>query len=246
MQGNLLSLEKQTVKYNDLGLIPYKAAWALQEELLQHNVAIKTKARQEGKDGNPFALNTEHNLLFCEHPHVYTLGKSGEESNIIFTEEERLQRGIEYYKINRGGDITYHGPGQIVGYPILDLEKFKTDIGWYLRNVEEAVILFLKEYGIVAGRSKGETGVWLDTDDITKARKICAIGVRCSRWITMHGFALNINTDLDYFKGIIPCGITEKSVTSLAQELGEEIDFDTAKKLLVKKMEEVFYFEATS
>lgn len=237
-------MEKQTVKYKDLGLTPYNAAWQLQEELLQLNVAVKTKARQEGKDDNPFALNTEHSLLFCEHPHVYTLGKSGAESNIIFTEEERIQKGIEYYKINRGGDITYHGPGQIVGYPILDLEKFKTDIGWYLRNVEEAVILFLKEYGLVAGRSAGETGVWLDAGDVHKARKICAIGVRCSRWITMHGFALNINTDLEYFKGIIPCGITDKSVTSLAQELGREIDFEAAKKILVEKLESVFFFKA--
>ena len=240
MQGKLQSLDKQTVYIKDLAIIPYADAWALQEEILQKNVAIKSAARISGNDGNPLLLETINHLLFCEHPHVYTLGKSGSESNLIFTESQRIEKGIEYYKINRGGDITYHGPGQIVGYPILDLEKFKTDIGWYLRNMEEVVILFLKEYGVDAGRSVGETGVWIDADNTKKARKICAIGVRCSRWITMHGFALNINTDLEYFKGIIPCGIQDKDVTSLQMELGKEVDLVEAKKRLIESFEQVF------
>ncbi len=211
---------------------------------MQKNVALKMEERKLEPNYDPRALPTRHEFLLCEHPHVYTLGKSGKESNIIFSEDERKQRGIEYFKINRGGDITYHGPGQIVGYPIFDLEKFKTDIGWFLRNMEEAVILFLKEYGIEAGRSAGETGVWLDADDMSKARKICAIGVRCSRWVTMHGFALNINTDLDYFKGIIPCGIEDKAVTSLEKELGQKIDLAEAELQLIRKFEEVFAFSA--
>lgn len=244
LQGNLQSLEKQTVYIKILGIIPYATAWELQEEVLQKNVAIKIAARVEGKDNNPLLLETKNHLFFCEHPHVYTLGKSGLESNILFSESEREEKGIEYFKINRGGDITYHGPGQIVGYPILDLEKFKTDIGWYLRNLEEAVILFLKEYGIDAGRSEGETGVWLDASDASKARKICAIGVRCSRWITMHGFALNINTDLSYFKGIIPCGIQDKEVTSLEKELDRKVDMEEAKQRLLKHFEQVFNFDA--
>jgi lipoyl(octanoyl) transferase len=240
LQGKLHSLDKQTVYIKDLGNIVYADAWTMQEEILQKNVAIKSAARISGNDSNPLLLKTINHLLLCEHPHVYTLGKSGSESNIIFTESQRIEKGIEFFKINRGGDITYHGPGQIVGYPILDLEKFKTDIGWYLRNMEETVILFLKNYGVEAGRSAGETGVWIDADNPKLARKICAIGVRCSRWITMHGFALNINTELDYFNGIIPCGIQDKDVTSLKKELGKEVDMQEAKKMLMESFEQVF------
>ncbi len=220
----------QEVHFKDLGLIDYADAWQKQEDLLAATVTLKKT--------DPAA--TRHHLLFCEHPPVFTLGKSGSESNILFSAAEMAERKIAYFKTNRGGDITFHGPQQIVGYPIFDLEKFYTDIGKYLRNLEEAVIETLAHYGITAGRSKGETGVWLDADEMSKARKICAIGVRCSRWVTMHGFAFNINTDLSYFDGIIPCGIREKQVTSLQKELGRAVDFEEVKLVLKQKLAGVF------
>ena len=185
-------------------------------------------------------ITTDHYLLFVEHPPVYTLGKSGNAGNVLLSEENLKARGIEYFQTNRGGDITFHGPQQIVGYPILDLEKFYTDIGKYLRNIEEAIILTLAEYGIKGDRSAGETGVWIDPAIKGRERKICAIGVRSSRWVTMHGFALNVNTDLSYFNFIIPCGIQNKQVTSIEKELGERVDFEEAKQRLKRNFEKVF------
>jgi lipoyl(octanoyl) transferase len=185
-------------------------------------------------------LSTKHYLLFVEHPPVYTLGKSGNMDHVLINEQERNRQGIEFYHTNRGGDITFHGPNQVVGYPILDLEKFYTDIGRYLRELEEVIILTLEEYGIVAGRSAGETGVWIDQTIKGKERKICAMGVRCSRWVTMHGFALNVNTDLSYFNHIIPCGIVNKKVTSIKEELGKEVNIAEVKEKLKKNFEKVF------
>jgi lipoyl(octanoyl) transferase len=236
-------LEKQVVYFSDLGKIDYKSAWDYQEEILGKNVAFKTEARLKGADANPFLIPTTHHLLFCEHPPVYTLGKSGNIANVLLSNEEMNNQGIEFFRTNRGGDITFHGPQQIVGYPILDLEKFKTDIGVYLRNLEDVIIKSLAEYEIVAGRSEGETGVWIDADVPGKERKICAIGVRCSRWITMHGFALNVNTDLDYFSNIIPCGIQNKQVTSIKRELNKEISYQEVKERLKKNFELVFEVE---
>jgi lipoyl(octanoyl) transferase len=227
---------RQKVWLNNAGLVPYKEMWDYQEQLLQQNVQIK-KALAEGQE---IEEQTEHHLILVQHPPVYTLGKTGHEEYILISEEERKAKGIEYYKINRGGDITFHGPGQLVGYPILDLEKFFTDIGKYLRYLEEVIIKTIGEYGIVGGRSKGETGVWIDADIPGRERKICAMGVRCSRWVTMHGWALNVNTDMDFFGHIIPCGIKDKQVTSIQKELGKEVDFDEVSKVLISKFEEVF------
>lgn len=210
----------QTVLFQDLGSIGYQEAWDYQESLLKTNV--------EAKMAQP-ARPTEHHLLFCEHPPVYTLGKSGHMENVLIGEAEREQRGIEFYKTNRGGDITFHGPGQLVCYPILDLEFFGTDIGRYLRNLEEVIIRTMADYGLKGERSPGETGVWLNPGLPGRERKICAIGVRCSRWITMHGLALNVDTDLAYFGHIVPCGIVNKQVTSLASELGHPIDREEVK-----------------
>lgn len=181
-----------------------------------------------------------HHLLLVEHSPVYTLGKSGKTEHILISEQEMRERGIDYFHINRGGDITFHGPGQIVGYPILDLEQFKTDLGWYLRSLEEVIILTLAHYGLQGDRSKGETGVWLDPDVPGKERKICAMGIKCSRWITMHGFAFNVNTDLSYFDHIVPCGIVGKQVTSLEKELGYTVPFEEVKILVKKNFEKVF------
>lgn len=186
---------------------------------------------------------TQHHLLFVEHPLVYTLGKSGKMENVLISPEEREEKGIQFYHINRGGDITFHGPGQIVGYPILDLEKFYTDIGRYLRNLEEVFILTMAEYGLKGERSAGETGVWLDTADPARVRKICAMGIRCSRWVTMHGFAFNVNTDLSYFGYIIPCGIQDKQVTSLEKELGRKLDIEEVKEKVKRNFERVFEVE---
>ena len=208
------------VSFKDLGLIDYKECWDFQEELFAEILAVKSSNRKENK-----TVETNNHLIFCEHPHVYTLGKSGDEKNLLVNEDYLKSRGATFHKINRGGDITYHGPGQLVGYPILDLDNFFTDIHKYLRFLEEAVILTLKEYGLEAERSPGETGVWFDVGT-PKARKICALGVKSSRWVTMHGFAFNINSDLSYFGNIIPCGIVDKKVTSLQQELGRELDFE--------------------
>jgi len=246
----------QQVYFTDLGQMDYKTAWDYQEQLLSANVQVKTVLRNAiaGETDNRAQcltpdvsrLTTRHSLLFVEHPPVYTLGKSGHIENILITEEERKQQGIDFFYTNRGGDITFHGPAQIVGYPILDLEKFYTDIGRYLRNLEETVILTMAEYGLKGERSAGETGVWLDPGIRGKERKICAIGVRCSRWITMHGFAFNINTDLAYFNNIIPCGIQNKQVTSIARELGREISMTDAKEKLKRNFEKVFEVELIS
>jgi lipoyl(octanoyl) transferase len=242
-------MDRQEVLFRDLGQMRYKEAWDYQEELLQKNVAVKARIRtmEESLAGQPDASppesyrdTTDHYLLFVEHPPVYTLGKSGNAGNVLLSEENLKARGIEYFQTNRGGDITFHGPQQIVGYPILDLEKFYTDIGKYLRNVEEAIILTLAEYGIKGDRSPGETGVWIDPAIKGRERKICAIGVRSSRWVTMHGFALNVNTDLNYFNFIIPCGIQNKQVTSIEKELGRQVDFEEAKQRLKRNFEKVF------
>jgi lipoyl(octanoyl) transferase len=240
-------LNKQEVLFRDLGQMRYKEAWDYQEELLQENVKKKSMARnQQPGDSNSrltthdSRFTTQHHLLFVEHPPVYTLGKSGNANNALLSEENLRARGIDFFRTNRGGDITFHGPQQIVGYPILDLERFYTDIGKYLRNIEEVIIRTLADYGLKGDRSPGETGVWIDPQIKGKERKICAIGVRCSRWITMHGFALNVNTNLDYFNFIIPCGIQDKQVTSLQKELGHAVDFEEAKEQVKKNFEEVF------
>lgn len=230
----------QTILFKDLGIQPYKQVWDLQELLLQENVAKKLARHSAGANAGSPEFITKNHLLFVEHPPVYTLGKTGHEEYVLISEEERKAKGIEYYHINRGGDITFHGPGQLVGYPILDLELFFTDIGRYLRNLEEVIIKTIGEFGIKGGRSKGETGVWIDADIKGRERKICAMGVRCSRWITMHGWALNVNTDLSYFNYIIPCGIKDKAVTSMQKELGSEVDFEEVKKVLREKFAEVF------
>jgi lipoyl(octanoyl) transferase len=185
-------------------------------------------------------LSTVNYLLFVEHPPVYTLGKSGNEDNILMSQQDLKINGIEFFHINRGGDITFHGPEQLVGYPILDLDKFKTDIGWYLRSLEEVIIMTMAEYGLTGERSKGETGVWIEPGKKGKERKICAMGIKCSRWITMHGFALNVNTDLNYFNNIIPCGIQNKQVTSLEKELGKKVSMDEVKEKIKRNFEEVF------
>ena len=214
------------VSFKDLGLIDYKQCWDFQEQLFAEILAVKSSNRKENKE-----VDTKNYLIFCEHPHVYTLGKSGDEKNLLVNEDYLKSRGATFHKINRGGDITYHGPGQIVGYPILDLDNFFTDIHKYLRFLEEAVILTLKEYGLESERSPGETGVWFDVGT-PKARKICALGVKSSRWVTMHGFAFNVNSDLSYFGNIIPCGINDKSVTSLQKELGREMDMNEVRNKL--------------
>jgi lipoyl(octanoyl) transferase len=231
-------MAKQKVVFTDLGRMEYRAAWDFQENLLKGNVAIKTEARQGGG-----ASDTTNYLLFVEHPPVYTLGKSGDEANILIDDEAMQEKGVQFFHTNRGGDITFHGPGQLVGYPILDLEKFRTDLGWYLRSLEEVGIRVLGDYGIRGDRSAGETGIWIEPDIPGRARKICAMGVRCSRWVTMHGFAFNINTDLSWFGDIIPCGISDKSVTSLEKELGHIVDADEVKSRWRAQFEEVFGVE---
>ncbi len=226
------------VELQDLGFKDYKDTWDYQEDLFKAIVDTKVKNRRE--DAN---LETQNHFLFVEHPHVYTLGKSGDLSNLLLNEDQLKEKGATFYKINRGGDITYHGPGQIVGYPILDLENFFTDIHKYLRFLEEMIILTLNEYGLDAERSPGETGVWLGVGT-PFARKICAMGVRASRWVTMHGFALNVNADLGYFDNIIPCGIKGKAVTSLNVELGmEKVNEDEVKEKLLKHFSNLFEAE---
>lgn len=257
-------MEKQKVVFTDLGIMEYKQAWEYQDVLMKKNLAVKAtysrkgqisqesqigEAGRRGEEALQAAETTNHqpqtvnHLLFVEHPPVYTLGKSGKMEHVLLNEEERKERGIAFYQTNRGGDITFHGPGQIVGYPILDLENFYTDIGRYLRELEEVIILTLLLYGITAGRSAGETGVWIDAVKKGGERKICAMGVRCSRWITMHGFALNVNTDLACFDGIIPCGIQNKKVTSMEAELGHKVDAEAVKQSLKKNFEKVFGVE---
>ena len=223
------------VRFQDWGMMDYKEAWDRQESYFAQTLRIKSENRTYNT-----TIPTEHFLIFCEHPHVYTLGKSGKQENLLLDEMGLAAASATYYKINRGGDITYHGPGQIVGYPILDLDYFFTDIHKYLRLLEDAIINTLKKYGIVSGRIEGLTGVWLDIDDMSKARKICAMGVRCSRWVTMHGFALNVHPDLSYFNNIVPCGIANKSVTSIERETGHIIDMEAVKKSLRAHFESVF------
>jgi lipoyl(octanoyl) transferase len=223
----------------DLGRMDYQQAWDFQERLFAQVVEEKMQQRQQGTDPQ---TPTKNYLLMVEHPHVYTLGKSGDEKNLLITEDFLKSKGAAFYKINRGGDITYHGPGQLVVYPILNLDNFFTDIHKYLRYLEEAVILTLNEYGLTAGRVEGLTGVWVDAESKTRARKICAMGVKCSRWVTMHGIGFNINTNLDYFNYIVPCGITDKAVTSLQKELGREVDLEEVKQKFMINMANIFSF----
>lgn len=230
----------RNILFRDLGLMDYKVCWDYQESLFNQIINTKLANRDKGSEN---VQPTENHLLFVEHPHVYTLGKSGDEKNLLVPAGELKKVQATFYRINRGGDITYHGPGQLVAYPILDLDNFFTDIHKYLRLLEESVILTLKHFAIEAGRSKGETGVWLDADTPAKARKICAMGVRCSRWVTMHGLALNVNNNLDYFGNIIPCGIADKQVTSIKKELGHEVPMAEVKEILSKHFAKLF--EAT-
>ena len=224
------------VTYKNLGLIDYKEAWDLQETLFADNIQRKIDKRKgiETKE-------TENFALFCQHPHVYTLGKSGDAGHLLLNEAELETEHATFYKINRGGDITYHGPGQLVVYPILDLELFFTDIGKYMRYLEEAVIQTLAEYEIIGGRVDGLTGVWIDFEG-KNPRKICALGVKCSRWVTMHGIGFNVNSDLNYFNHIVPCGIEDKGVTSMQQELGGALDFDEVSAILKEKLANQFNF----
>jgi lipoyl(octanoyl) transferase len=217
MNNNL----NKTVQFIDLGLIDYQEGWDMQEKLFAEIIDSKVANRGIAPEKQK---TTSNYLLFCQHPHVYTLGKSGKNDNLLINEEALQEIEAKFYKINRGGDITYHGPGQLVAYPILDLENFFTDIHRYMRFLEESVILTLADYGIVAGRIDGLTGVWLDAIEQQNLRKICAMGVKSSRWVTMHGLALNVNTDLNYFQNIVPCGIDDKTVTSMATELGRLLD----------------------
>lgn len=227
----------QKVKLIDLGLKDYKDTWEYQEELFQSIIDVKVENRK-----NDLTNPTSNYFIFVEHPHVYTLGKSGDMSNLLLNEAQLTQKGATFYKINRGGDITYHGPGQLVGYPIIDLDNFFSDIHKYLRFLEEVIIKTLAEYDIKAERSEGETGVWLDVGT-PFARKICAMGVRTSRWVTMHGFALNVNANLGYFDNIIPCGIKGKAVTSMEAELGKEIPLEEVKTKILNHFSEIFEVE---
>jgi lipoyl(octanoyl) transferase len=237
-------MEKQEIIFRELGRMGYQAAWDYQEKLLQENVKIKSSVHHPEENNIAGATDspgsTSHYLLFVEHPSVYTLGKSGKKENVLLDDDGLKEKNIQFFNTNRGGDITFHGEGQIVGYPILDLEKFYTDIGKYLRKLEEVIILTLRDYGIIGERSEGETGVWIDTKVPGQERKICAIGVRCSRWITMHGFAFHANTDLSYFNHIIPCGISNKQVTSLEKELGKKVNMNEVKEKVKKNFEKVF------
>jgi len=220
----------------DWGLIDYQEAWDQQEAILKQKVDTKLAERELPIEAKSVLSNE---LIFCQHPHVYTLGKSGSLDNLLLNEEDLHKAEATFYKINRGGDITYHGPGQLVAYPILDLEQFFTDIHKYLRFLEEAVINTIAHFGIKGGRYEGYTGVWIDADKYS-ARKICAMGVRCSRWITMHGLALNVNTNLAYFKNIVPCGIDDKDVTSIAKEVGLDVDFNEVSNILKNEIAKQF------
>ena len=224
------------VHYTNLGLVDYKEAWDLQESLFAETIALKI-ARRNGEAEEP----TKNRILFCEHPHVYTLGKSGNENHFLLNEKTLALYNATYYKINRGGDITYHGPGQLVVYPILDLDYFFSDIHKYLRYLEESVIQTIAEYGVIGERMDGLTGVWIEPNT-PRERKICAFGVKCSRWVTMHGIGFNVNTDLTYFNHIIPCGIEDKSVTSLQKELGRPVDFEEVSTILKEKLASLFGF----
>ena len=231
------AIKNKTTQVTSLGLIDYQEAWNYQEKLFAETVALKIKNRDAPVD---LQKPTPNYLLFCQHPHVFTLGKSGKEENLLVNDDELKEIGATYYKINRGGDITYHGPGQLVVYPIIDLDNFFTDIHKYLRLLEEAVIMTLAEYGVEAGRIAGLTGVWLDFEEQNDPRKICALGVKSSRWVTMHGLAFNVNINLDYFKHIVPCGIDDKAVTSLQQELGIEVSMEEVQQRLLKNIASLF------
>ena len=228
-----------TVTFKDLGLIDFKEAWDYQEFLFKENIDIKIRARNGESD-----LSTQNFLLFCEHPHVYTLGKSGKQANLLLDEKGLEENQAAYYKINRGGDITYHGPGQLVVYPIFDLDSFFPDIHKYMRFLEQSVINTLEKYGIRGERVEGLTGVWIDGNS-QSARKICAMGVKSSRWVTMHGIGFNINTDLSYFSHIIPCGIDDKAVTSLERELGEKVSLEDIKTILKEELAKQFEYKYT-
>ncbi len=217
------------IHFRDLSLIEYKEAWDFQEKLFKESIELKSQNEE-----------IPNHLLFCEHPHVYTIGKSGSENNLLINNIELQKKEVSFFKINRGGDITYHGPGQIVGYPIINLEAFSLGVKQYIFLIEEVIIQTLKNYGINAKRLEGATGVWLDTSNKLRARKICAIGVRVSRWITMHGFAFNVNTDLNYYNYINPCGFTDKGVTSMEKELGKKIDFQEVKNLVKENFIRLF------
>lgn len=230
----------RSVHFHDPGLVDYATAWDFQTRLFQETIARKVANRDKPAGEQ---LPTEDHLVFCEHPHVYTLGKSGKQSHLLLNEDGLRERGVQFFPIDRGGDITYHGPGQIVGYPIFDLDHHFTDIHRFLRTLEEAVIGTLEVYGIKGGRIEGLTGVWIDTDQPAKARKICAFGIRASRWVTMHGFAFNVNTDLSYFNNIVPCGIVDKGVTSLAAELGRAVDINEVKERLKLELADLFDVE---
>jgi lipoyl(octanoyl) transferase len=232
-------INKKT-SFIDLGLIDYGEAWTYQTKLFEKTLAVKVQNRGLAEDQQ---LQTANSLIFCEHPHVYTLGKTGKEENLLLKKDELANAGATFYHVNRGGDITYHGPGQIVAYPIIDLENFFTDIHQYMRLLEESVIQTCEAYNIKAGRIKGLTGVWIDFEDEKNARKICALGVKTSRWVTMHGLAFNINSDLSYFGHIIPCGIDDKAVTSLQQELGAEQNISEVASILQKNIVELFEME---
>ncbi len=229
---------QQKVYFEDLGVKSYQPTWDYQESLLAKNTQIKSIAREKGE--NVMDSITEHRFLMVEHPPVFTLGKNGKREHVLVSEDQLQKLGIEFFHINRGGDITYHGLQQIVGYPILDLDKFKTDLGWYLRSLEQVIIDTIAEYGLKGERSSGETGVWLAPENPFMARKICAMGIKCSRWITMHGFALNVNTDLSHFEYIVPCGIQGKTVTSLEKELGKKVDYQEVKEKIKKHFARIF------
>ena len=234
-------MNKKT-QFIHLGLIDYKQAWDFQTEIFNRILSVKAANRELPAEAQQL---TDNYLIFCEHPHVFTLGKSGSEANLLLAKEKLDTVQASYYHINRGGDITYHGPGQLVGYPIIDMENFFTDIHRYMRYMEEAVIQTLKSFGITAGRIPGLTGVWVDHDDENKARKICALGVKTSRWVTMHGFALNVNTDLRYFDYIVPCGINDKAVTSMQKELGNKVDLLKVEEALKANLQQQFGFQWT-
>lgn len=233
------------IQFRDLGEIEYGTAWELQEALMKEGLDLKAAWYNQPEADRLQAVPTRDHLLFCTHPHVITLGKSGHMENLLLNDDRLKKLGITFYKTNRGGDITYHGPGQIVGYPVLDLEHYFTDLGRYMRSLEEVIIRTLAHYGIKGDRLPGATGVWLDPDVPGSARKICAMGVRCSRWITIHGFALNANTDLNYFDYIVPCGISDKRVTSIKQELGREVDEQELKDILKNEFAAVFEASVT-
>ncbi len=234
-------MKRPDVNVLDLGSVPYKKAWDLQEKMLKENVDEKIQAKKENRPAKTYST-----LIFCEHPHVYTLGKSGEINNLLLTEAELQSKKIDYFHINRGGDITYHGPGQVVVYPILDLELFFTDIHKYMRYLEEAVILTIADYGIRGERIDGLTGVWVDAQHADKARKISAFGVKTSRWVTMHGIGFNVNTDLSFFDYIVPCGISDKGVTSMEKELCKPVDIREVKSRLLYHIAGLFNMNITT